>query len=241
METQRNEIPLQRRETVTKRKETAMTIQDVADQLDVSKKQVWKAVKDGQLEAVKTKRGKAWRYSISEDAAEAYRLSMEGSGEWEPVKERVETGNETRNGSQETEPNRNETETKQDETPVNDTETIKELFDRLEMSHRKQIFLEMQQQQCQKLLCEVNEDQHEREARAKEAEAKAELARQEADQAKAELEALRAEAEAKAKAEEALELMAVDLQTLKTEMATKEMQWQEARKPWYKKLFRKSS
>lgn len=217
-----------------------MTIQDVADLLDVSKKKVWKAVKDGQLEAVKTKRGKAWRYSISEDAAEVYRLSLEESGEWNPVGERPETGNETRNVSQETEPKRNETETKQGPTTGNDTETIKELFDRLEMSHRKQIFLEMQLQQSQKLLCEVNEDQYEREARAKEAEAKAELARQEAAQAKAEIEALRVEAEAKAKAEEALELMAADLQALKVEMATKEAQWQDARRPWYKKLFRKS-
>ena len=32
-----------------------------------------------------------------------------------------------------------------------------------------------------------------------------------------------------------------NLQALKTEMATKENQWQEARKPWYKKIFRKSS
>ena len=46
--------------------------------------------------------------------------------------------------------------------------------------------------------------------------------------------------EAKAKAEEALELMASDLQNLKTEMATKEAEWQEARKPWYKKIFKKS-
>ena len=123
-----------------------------------------------------------------------------------------------------------------------------QLLDRFEQTQRKAIYLELQLQQTQRLLCERNDDQHEREARAREAEAlaelaqeEAEMAKQEAAQAKIELETLRTEAEAKAKAEEALQLMAADLQSLKTEMATKEAQWEEARKPWYKKLFRKSS
>ena len=135
------------------------------------------------------------------------------------------------------------------------TPTGEQILDRLEQAHRRAIVLELQLQQTQRLLVENNESQHEREARALEAEAKAhqeaekraeaerlaEEARQEADQARVELEALRVEAEAKTNAEKALQLMAADLQNLKTEMATKEAQWQEARKPWYKKLFQKSS
>ena len=135
------------------------------------------------------------------------------------------------------------------------TPTGEQILDRLEQAHRRAVVLELQLQQTQRLLVENNESQHEREARALEAEAKAreeaerraeaerlaEIAREEAAQAKSELETLRSEAEAKAKAEEALQLMAADLQALKTEMATKENQWQEARKPWYKKIFRKSS
>ena len=52
---------------------------------------------------------------------------------------------------------------------------------------------------------------------AQEAEEKAELARQEAAQAK------------------------IELETLKTELAAKEAEWAEQRKPWYQKLFRRSS
>lgn len=63
----------------------------------------------------------------------------------------------------------------------------------------------------------------------------------EAMQAKSEMEALKAEAEAKSKAEEALGLMATDLQALKMEMASKEAEWAEQRKPWYKKLFGKKA
>lgn len=206
-----------------------MTIQDVADLLGVSKKKVWTAVKSGQLDAVKTKRGKAWRYSISEDAAEAYRLSLEGSGEWEPVKERLETGSETRNVSQEPETQRNETATKQGEPIGNDT--IKELFDRLEQSHRRQIYLEMQLQQSQHLLCEVNEDQHEREARAKEAEAKAHDVSAQLNEAEGRMEMAQMEA-AQAK---------IELESLKTEMEAKEREWSEARKPWWKKMFGRSA
>jgi len=252
-----NEMPSQRSETETEREETVMTIQDVADRLGVSKKKVWTAVKSGQIEAEKTKRGKAWRYSISEDAAESYRLSLDDSRDWKPVLEGAETGNETRNVSQETETQRNETETKQRETAGNDGDTIKELFNRLEMSHRKQVYLEMQLQQTQRLLCENNESQHEREARALEAEAKskeeealreqaeleAKQAQEEALRAQSELEELKSVADEKKQAEEALELMAADLAKLKTEISAKESAWVEERKrPWWKKMFgRKSS
>lgn len=183
-----------------------MTIQDVADQLGVSKKKVWTAVKCGQLEAVKAKRGNAWRYSITEDAAEAYRLYLENSDGWTKPETHLEP-----------ETIRNETVTKQVETPGNGSETLRELFDRLELSHRRQIFLEMQLQQSQRLLCEVNEDQHEREARAKEAEAKVQQAQKEAERVK------------------------IELESLKTEVAAKEIEWAEQRRPWYKKLFSKSS
>lgn len=64
---------------------------------------------------------------------------------------------------------------------------------------------------------------------------------QEKQRLKDEMEALKAEAEAKSKAEEALGLMATDLQALKIEMASKEAEWAEQRKPWYKKLFGKKA
>lgn len=220
-------MPLQRSETETKRKGLPMTIQDVADRLGVSKKKAWTAVKCGQLEAVKVKRGNAWRYSITEDAVEAYRLFLESSDGWDRPEECAETENATRNVSQETETQRNETATEWAETFGNRSETLRELFDRLEMSHRKQIFLEMQLQQSQRLLCEVNEDQHEREARAKQAEAKAVLA-------------LEREAEAIAQAEsakqEAIQAQ-IELESLKVEVAAREAAWAEKRKPWYKRLF----
>lgn len=207
-----------------------MTIQDVADLLGVSKKKVWTAVKNGQLEAEKAERGKAWRYSVSEDAAEAYRMLVESSDDslsWETVLEPDETEtqrNETGNVSAETQRNGNE-------TGGNDARPIRELFDRLEMSHRKQIFLEMQLQQSQRLLCEVNEDQHEREARVSEAVAKAEVARLQAEQALLEAELAHKET-AQAK---------LELDSLKTEMASKEAIWSEKRRPWYKKIFSKTS
>ena len=202
-----------------------MTIQDVADSLGVSKKKVWKAVKDGHLKAEKKMRGKAWRYAVTEEAAEAYRLFLEDDNEWETADETAETQrNETRNDFEETQGNGNE-------TGGNGLETVRELFDRLEMSHRKQIYLELQLKQSQRLLCEVNEDQHAKEARAREAEAKIELAQ---NQAKAAI--LQAEAAKKEAAESKFEL-----ESLKVEMATRKEQWSEQRKPWYKKLFTRSS
>ena len=185
------------------------------------------AVKNGHLEAEKTERGKAWRYSVSEDAAEAYRLIVEaddGTEDWETVAESEETGNETRNDSTETKRNGNE-------TGGNGAETIRELFDRLEMSHRKQIFLEMKLQQSQRLLCEVNEDQYEREARVKEAVAKAQEAAAQTEQALLKVEQAEQEA-AQAK---------LELEMLRTDLVTKEAQWSEKRRPWYKKMFGKSS
>lgn len=117
-----------------------------------------------------------------------------------------------------------------------------ELHDRLikhmEQVHRRAVVLELQLQQTQRLLCENNESQHEKEARALEAEAKAQEAKQEASLA------LEREGEAREEAEVARQEAAqakIELESLKTEMAAREAEWAEQRKPWYKKLFRKSS
>ena len=213
-----------------------VTLKEAAKYLGTSKNKIWRAVDSGELPATKGKvKGQdAWKVEIRdlEDWARVY------------LPELIET---PRHASSNTY-----------EVPGGysfQTPTGEQILDRLEQAHRRAVVLELQLQQTQRLLVENNESQHEREARALEAEAKAreeaerraeaerlaETAREEAAQAKSELETLRSEAEAKAKAEEALQLMAADLQALKTEMATKENQWQEARKPWYKKIFRKSS
>ena len=231
-----------------------VTLKEAAKYLGTSKNKIWRAVDSGELPATKGKvKGQdAWKVEIRdlEDWARVYLPELietprhASSNTYEVPRETLEV-------PQGTSPN-----TYEAPRPNSfQTPTGEQILDRLEQAHRRAIVLELQLQQTQRLLVENNESQHEREARALEAEAKAhqeaekraeaerlaETARQEADQARVELEALRVEAEAKTNAEKALQLMAADLQNLKTEMATKEAQWQEARKPWYKKLFQKSS
>ena len=238
-----------------------VTLKEAAKYLGTSKNKVWRAVDSGELPATKGKvRGQ-----------EAWKVSLEDLEAWAKVymPELAEVPRETPESPQGTSSSTSEVLDETAEAPQGtssntyevpggysfQTPTGEQILDRLEQAHRRAVVLELQLQQTQRLLVENNESQHEREARALEAEAKAreeaerraeaellaETAREEAAQAKSELETLRSEAEAKAKAEEALQLMAADLQALKTEMATKENQWQEARKPWYKKIFRKSS
>ena len=98
-----------------------------------------------------------------------------------------------------------------------------QLLDRLENAQRRAIFLELQLQQTQRLLCERNEEQHEREARAKEAESK-----------------IAEEVKHRRNAERAALHFKSELDSLKVEFSQREIQWAEARRPWYKKLFRKS-
>jgi excisionase family DNA binding protein len=238
-----------------------VTLREAAKYLGTSKNKVWRAVDGGELPATK---GKV-------KGQEAWKVALEDLEDWARVHmpELTEVPRETPEVSQGTAQNTakvprqtveapQSTSTKTFEAPSSNSfqaPTGEQILDRLEQAHRRSVVLELQLQQTQRLLVENTESQHEREARALEAEAKAEeeaqrraeaermaeTAKQEAAQAKIEMETLRTEAEAKAKAEEALQLMATDLQALKTEMATKEIQWKEARKPWYKKLFRKSS
>lgn len=109
------------------------------------------------------------------------------------------------------------------------------LLDRLEHAQRRAVVLELQLRQTQKLLCDSNDNKHEHESRIKEAEAKAEAANSQIEKAKEEAELADSVAE-EAKQEAAR--AKIELETLKTEMALKEAQWAEMRKPWYKKLFR---
>ena len=127
-----------------------------------------------------------------------------------------------RNQVQKPETPQNTTEVSQStsgEAPSNSFQapTGEQILDRLEQAQRRAIVLELQLQQTQRLLCENNESQHEKEARAKQAEIDAETARQEAAQVK------------------------IELETLKTDIALKEQAWAESRRPWWKKVFQKSS
>mgnify|MGYP000448076432 CR=1 FL=1 len=180
-----------------------MTIQDVADRLGISKKKAWKAVKDGTLRSEKQRKGKAWRYFISEEAFEDYRQILTESGEWETVVPRETNPEETGNDSP--------------APSGNVGEPLKEILDRLEQAQRRAIVLELQLQQTQRLLCENNESQHEREARAKQAEERVKEREEENAQLRAELESLR------------------------TDLATKEAEWSEQRRPWWKRMWGKSS
>jgi len=197
---------------------------EAAEFCGTSRSKVWRATKQGDLLAEKRqKNGRAvWTVALDDLLAWAKNEGLSVQDEQSNTREQSRTVTSEHSAEQ-------------------SFELHEQLLNRFEQAQRRAILLEMQLQQSQRLLCERNDDQHEREARAKEAEARAELAREEAEQAKVELERLRVEAEAKARAEEALELMAADLASLKTEMATKEAEWAEKRQPWYKKLFRKSS
>lgn len=235
-----------------------VTLKEAAKYLGTSKNKIWRAVDSGELPASKGKvRGQeAWKVEIKdlEDWARAYLPELvetpqnTSQNTFEVPSETLEAPQDYSEAPRGTSPNTYSTPGPNGfQTP-----TGEQILDRLEQAHRRAILLELQLQQTQRLLVENNESQHEREARALEAEAKAEreaarrtdaeqlaeAARQEAVQAKIELETLRAEAEAKAKAEEALQLMAADLQALKTELSDKEKAWEDHRKrSWWKKLF----
>ena len=162
--------------TATQRERNAMGIQEVADLLGVSKKKIWKAVKDEELRAVKVRKGNAWRYLIEPEDIEAYRQVMDDSKGWEVVSQDDGTVSETAPHQAQTEDNagkwqRNTFETHEKPTgpPV---ELYIEMLDRLQRAERRAIELEMQLRQSQRLLTEHAESVVEREARAQEAEAK---------------------------------------------------------------------
>jgi len=215
-----------------------LTLTEAADHLSTSRSRIWRAKDSGELKVLKERVNgrKVWCVALAElerwastwlDTSELETLSS--SNDSRETAEQFEKNGMNSSGVR----NRND-----EQSEYFGQSAVIALVDKLHLEQRRSITLELQLQQTQRLLCERNEDQHEREARALEAEAKA----KEAEGLKSALEdenrLLKAEQEAK---ERALLMMAEDLQALKTEIAAKETQWQEARKPWYKRLFRKSS
>lgn len=237
-------------------KRYVMRLSEAALHLGVSKQKLWRAIKAGKLDATKkTKGSKRGEYFVTEENLERYRSVFLDSGSYrivtpcpEPDEALCCEADDADEALRCEADDADEALCYGAEEALRNEAAMRILVEKLHQEQRRSITLELQLQQSQNLLCERNEDEYEREARALEAEAKAkeaeeaaESARQESEQAKLEVEKFQKEAQEKEKAEEALKLMAADLQALKTEMATKEVEWSEARKPWYKKLFRKSS
>lgn len=201
---------------------TTMNLKEAAESLDIPKRRLWRAVKAGNLEATRQRRGSQWEYVVTEEALEAYRAAcleslnetggadgtapaqFHGAGGVESFDthgaagvERYGTGG---SGG----------------APGFHAPTAEQILDRLEASNRRAAILELQLQQTQRLLCERNDDQHEREARAREAEEKAMQAQEQAN------------------------ALAIELESLKTEMSAREARWAEERqasKPWWKRMF----
>jgi hypothetical protein len=190
---------------------------EAAEFCGTSRSKVWRATKQGDLLAEKRQK----------NGRPVWTVALNDLLEW-AEKEGLSVQNEQLNAREQSEPEQWDShEQSRTVTSVHGAEQSvglhEQLLDRFEQTQRRAIFLELQLQQTQRLLCERNDDQHEREARAKEAESLAELAREEVEVARQEA------AQAK-----------IELETLKTEMAAREVEWAQQRKPWYKKIFSKS-
>lgn len=119
------------------------------------------------------------------------------------------------------------------------------LVDKVAMSERRSVELELELRKYRLLLTENAESIVEREARLKEIEARKQSAETALKEREAELGQTRVKAELAAGEVKETKLEAErvkqELDLLKTEMAAKEAQWAERRRPWYKKLFAKTS
>ena len=119
------------------------------------------------------------------------------------------------------------------------------LVDRVTRSERRSVELEMELRKHRLLLTENAESLIEREATLTELEARRQEAEtllrlREEERLKALAETTKAFEEA-ARARQEAERATLELTSLKTEIATKEAQWSERRRPWYRKMFGKSS
>lgn len=167
-----------------------MSIQDVADLLQVSKKKIWQAVKDGTLMAEKVQKGAAWRYHVDPQAVEAYRLIMDQPVGWETLPNRKE---KERHGNATVGNDSNATETVGNGvvSAAPPVELYVEMLNRLQRAERRAIELELTLRQSQRLLSENAESITESGARVMEAEAKAQAIKdskqQEIDRLAAEL------------------------------------------------------
>ena len=62
-----------------------MNLQEAAEKLDITKKKLWRAVKAGNVEAIRKQVGNRWEYRVTEKALEAYRLDYLVSRELDAV------------------------------------------------------------------------------------------------------------------------------------------------------------
>lgn len=231
-----------------------LTLQEAADLLGTSRSKVWRAKGEQTLQVDKTRINgrKVWTVERSELLRWA-RVWMDDS-EFDAIGEQNET-NELNRPNEQTEQVLNE-ENEQDEqvehfelndlnNPNNQNEHQLDveglclaMMERVARSERRQVELEMELRKHRLLLSENAESLTQERAKKMEEESKF-LAAQEAEkQAREAAEIAQREAEEiRAKFENSDK----ELQALKTEMAIKESKWEEARRPWYKKLFKKSS
>jgi hypothetical protein len=220
-----------------------MTLQDAADHLQIPKKRLWRAVKTGQLEAVRVQKGNRWEYRLTADALEAYRriLETEDTG-WNDAERIVSTG-ATRPGMVRTEAERSNTTDPerpgardQSERPTWNraerrpgaadapppAEVYIALIDRLSRAERRSVELELQLRQSQRLLTENAESITEKEALAREAQAQLHIVE---DAKQVEIERLAAQLQAAEEAKNA------ETQRLTAELEQTRHQLAEAQKP----------
>lgn len=62
-----------------------MTLQEAADELRISKKRLWRAVKAGKVPAERVEIGGKWEYHVTAAAAEAYRSTLEMERDTAPM------------------------------------------------------------------------------------------------------------------------------------------------------------
>lgn len=143
-----------------------MNLQEAADELQITKKRLWRAVKAGKVPAERVDIGGKWEYHVTPEAVEVYRSTLATERDTEPM--------ERTSG-----PHHQDTErTAYRSTippagthPGPPVEVYAMMLDRLQRAERRAVELELTLQQQQRLLCENAESITEREARARQAEA----------------------------------------------------------------------
>jgi DNA repair exonuclease SbcCD ATPase subunit len=143
-----------------------MTLQEAADELQISKKRLWRAVKAGKVPAERVEIGGKWEYHVTAAAAEAYRSTLEMERDAVPMDRTSGTHH------QDTERDANRS-----TVPLAGTHAAPPLgvyemmLDRLQRAERRAVELELTLRQQQRLLTENAESIIEKDARAVEARA----------------------------------------------------------------------
>ena len=146
-----------------------LTLQAAADQLEMTKKRLWRAVKAGKLEAIKVEVGGSWEYQVSINALELYRDTIPVSRDsGTPCPATTEVSRDaSRDMSRDSVPV-----SRDGGTASPPVELYLEMLDRLQRAERRAVELEIALQQSQRLLTENAESIVESATLLKEAEAK---------------------------------------------------------------------